>query len=234
MGTIWSWHFAQGNCGCSEGILTLPPPIKTPSEVSVAHLHSTRTPSQHHWGHVSSMFCLHWGLEPRTFHFSAQSPTDWATTDVLKVHAKWWAEAPVPLQLLSQSITYSPQSPSPAPLPLYFTLFLLRPPCSSVLMLKLNPRRVGCKWDFLWGGRKRWEKKLNAKNYDLHNKKWGVGQNDEWVTKRGHEKIHMSPNLCQASASASEINLHNESIQHLNQLNLLAKDNIVNRTGWCH
>lgn len=188
MGKIWGWHFAQGNCGCSEGILTLPPPIKTPSEVSVAHLHSTRTPSQHHWGHVSSMFCLHWGLEPRTFHFSAQSPTDWATTDVLKVHAKWWAEAPVPLQLLSQSITYSPQSPSPAPLPLYFTLFLLRPPCSSVLMLKLNPRRVGCKWDFLWGGRKRWEKKVGekAKCKELRFTQQEMGSGTEWWM--GHKK----------------------------------------------
>lgn len=68
--------------------------------------------------------------------------------------------------------------------------------------------------------------------YTTRNGEWD--RMNEWVTERGHEKIHMSPNLCQASASASEINLHNESIQHLNQLNLLAKDNIVNRTGWCH
>lgn len=50
---------------------------------------------------------------------------------------------------------------------------------------------------------------MQTQNYDLH-KKWGVGQN-EWVTEREHEKIHTSPNLRQASVSASEINLHNES-----------------------
>lgn len=214
MGTFIGWHVAQGNWRCSECILTLWPPIKTPSEVSVAHPHSTRTPSQHHWGHVSSMFCLHWGLEPRTFHFSAQSPTDWATADVLNVRAKWWAEAPVPVQPLSQSTTYSPQSPSPAPLPLYFPPYFSSP--SSLFFrphaeTQTHPSPFGLQMRLLVtplqkGGRK---SSMQTQNYDLHNKKWGVGQN-EWVTEREHEKIHTNPNLCRASASASEINLQSD------------------------
>lgn len=50
-----SWAiWAHLGVGTFRVLLKVPPPIKTPSEVSVAHPHSTRTPSQHHWGHVLS------------------------------------------------------------------------------------------------------------------------------------------------------------------------------------
>lgn len=111
--------------------------------------------------------------------------------------------------------------------------FLLHPQCSSVLMLKLNPSPA------VWVANETscditsemWEKKLNA-NPELWFRQQETGSGTEWMghREREHEKIHIYIELlCLPVKSIDTM-----TTQLLNQLNLLAKDNIVNRTGWCH
>lgn len=60
---------------------------------------------------------------------------------------------------------------------------------------------------------------MQNQNSDLHNKKRGMGENER-VTEREQEKIHLSPRLHRASMSASYIILlHNESENPTSQLN---------------
>lgn len=141
-------------CSCSEGILTFSPPIKTPSEVSPFYQNTFTTPLRTCFVHVLSAL----GSWTKNLPLFSSVPTDWATADVLNVRAKWWAEAPVPLQPL-QHIPHSP-------LLLHHCLFifLLYPPCSSILMVKLNPSFAV--WvaneTFCDATSERWEKKLSA------------------------------------------------------------------------